>query len=222
MLTRRHMVMASIAAAAAGPGDAAEFENGDRFRMAQGEPRTTTVDDPYVIATPSLGLLNLLGAKADKLLKQDQAELGPLFPGGVQVSTRQVPKCNVLFLYCDIDASSRLAGSSYSLRESIKAAGAHVAVVASEISEDILIGRGFAQAMGGRSDWPANIVITLNRNGDSFDRFFNNLFSRMRAGVSMPMAWVELAPQGPVQPKDIPGTIALMEAGHIVFGPKRS
>jgi hypothetical protein len=35
------------------------------------------------------------------------------------------------------------------------------------------------------------------------------------------MAWVELAPQGPVQRDDIPGTICLMEAGQIAFVPPR-
>jgi hypothetical protein len=222
MVTRRDMMTTGIAVAAAGtvPGVAAAFESKNRFMTAQGERRTTTADNPYVIATPSLGLLNLLAARGAALLERDKADLGPLFPGGVQVSTQQVPKCNVLLLYGDIDASARISGSPHSLREAIKAAGAHIAVVASELSEAVLSSRGFAQALGGRNDWPANIVITLNRNGDSFGRFFNNLFSQMRTGVSMPMAWVNLAPQGPVQPKDIPGTIALMEAGHIAFGPK--
>ena len=214
-------MMAGIVACGASPNVAAAFEKKDHIRMVEGERRTTTVDNPYVIANPSLGLLNLLGAKADNLLRQDQMEIGPLFPGGVQMSTRQVPTCNALFLYCDVDASARVVGSAYSLRDAIKTAGADVAVVASEISQDVLVGRGFAQAMGERNDWPANIVITLNRNGDSFGRFFNSLFSQMRTGISMPMAWVSLAPQGPQQPKDIPGTIALMEAGHIAFGPRR-
>ena len=69
--------------------------------------------------------------------------------------------------------------------------------------------------------WAANVVITLSRNGEHFGRFFRELFGQMFAGTSMPMAFVDIAPQGPVQPKDIPGTIALMEAGHIAFGPKK-
>jgi hypothetical protein len=43
----------------------------------------------------------------------------------------------------------------------------------------------------------------------------------MQQGTSMPMAWVELAPQGPAQPPDIPGAIFLAEVGHIAFGPNK-
>ena len=76
----------------------------------------------------------------------------------------------------------------------------------------------FAQMLQSRGDWSANIVITLNRNGDTFSPFFRSLFADMRLGTSMPMAWAKLAPQGPQARSDIPGTLCLLEAGHIAFG----
>ena len=137
-------------------------------------------------------------------------------------SARDIPKCDVLFLYATLEPSTRVGGRELSLRDVIKAAGARIAVVASELPAAVLSNREFGQALTAGTDWPANIVITLNRNGDTFGKFFRELFSKMRSGVTMPMAWVALAPQGPQQRSDIPGTICLMEAGHIALGPKKS
>jgi hypothetical protein len=190
--------------------------------MVQNERRTNTVNDPYIIAKPVLGMWNLIGDAAGDLLARDRAELGPLFPNSVQVGAQSAPKCNVLFLYCALDASARISGHPTSMRDVIKAAGAHIAVLAADIPGALLSNREFGQSLSARSDWPANIVITLNRNGEHFGRFFRELFSQMQAGVTMPMAWVELAPQGPHQRSDIPGTICLMEAGHIAFGPRKA
>jgi hypothetical protein len=70
-----------------------------------------------------------------------------------------------------------------------------------------------------RSGHPAvNLVIVINRNGQAFSRFFKSLFEDMWAGIPMPLAWVKLAPQGPNQRADIPGSICVMEAGQVVFG----
>src|SRR5262245_26489946 len=63
----------------------------------------------------------------------------------------------------------------------------------------------------------ANLIITNNRNGAAFGRFFRSLFQLMHTGVSMPMAWVQLAPQGPSQSPDLPGMICLMGAGQVTF-----
>lgn len=196
-----------------------------RLASAQSTPRPTTVenpdaDKPYVIANPVLGLANLIGDAANSLVERDRADLSPLF-ASVQVGTQSVPKCNVLFLYCNLEGAARIVGQPFSLREAIKAAGAHVAVIASDVPPILLSRPEFGQALMAETDWPANIVITLRRNGDFFGKFFRDLFSQMRSGTTMPMAWVDLAPQGPQRNKDIPATIALMEAGHIAFGTKK-
>jgi hypothetical protein len=49
------------------------------------------------------------------------------------------------------------------------------------------------------------LVITTNRIGEAFGCFFWSLFQQMFAGVSMPMAWVTLAPQVPARPGKRPG-----------------
>ena len=62
------------------------------------------------------------------------------------------------------------------------------------------------------------LVMTLKRNGQIFPSFFKELFGMMHHGVTMPMAWVKLAPQIPGRENDnVPGTICAMEVTHVVF-----
>jgi len=189
---------------------------------AQTGRRTTTMDNPYVIADPALTFLNLAGDAGNDLMARDRATLEFVFNGNIQIANRNLPRCNVLFLYGALDASGRLAGNSFTFRDVIRGAGAHVAVLASELQPDLLSDPEFMKGLPGNGDWPANIVITLSRNGDHFGRFFHQLFSYMLAGTSMPLAWVKLAPQVREQRPDIPATICLMEAGHIAFGSRTS
>jgi hypothetical protein len=181
--------------------------------------QSTSATNPYVIRNPSLGLLNLMGDNGSVLFNKDIEDIGSSFPKNVNVGIGQVPKCNVLFVYCVLEPSGRIAGQSFSLRDVIKAAGAHIAVVASENSPDVLTSSEFGQFLNTKGNWPANIIITVNRNGDTFGEFFKKLFTQMHAGITMPLAWVNLAPQGPSGHADCPGTIALLEAGHVTFHP---
>jgi len=137
-----------------------------------------------------------------------------LFPGNVEVGKQTVPRCNVL---CTFDAAGHIAGRSSSLREVIKTAGAHVAVLASETPTGLMSKPDFGKSLSAGADWPSNIVITLNRNGAHFGAFFRALFTQMQAGVTMLLAWVALAPQRPVQSADGPAIVCLMQAGHIAF-----
>jgi len=154
-------------------------------------------------------------------MERDHAVLNDIFRDNIEIAIRTLPKCDVLFLYCALEASGIVAGSSRNFRDLIKSAGAHIAVIASDIQPALLSNPKFKRELSARRDWSANVVLTLNRNGEQFGRFFHQLFSLMSAGITMPMAWVQLAPQGPQQRRDIPGTICLMEAGHIAFGPER-
>lgn len=52
-----------------------------------------------------------------------------------------------------------------------------------------------------------NLVMTLERKGDSFVQFFKNLFAKMIKGLTMPQAWVELAPQNVKLDREIPETV---------------
>lgn len=178
----------------------------------------TTAEAPLVISHPALGLVNLMGEAGDAALFDDLRQLGDLFPRNVHVG-QKIPRCNVLFLYCALEPSGRIAGQPIHLRDAIKAAGAQIVVVAAEVRGDLVSNPAFMGYMSSsRQAWPANIVFTLNRNGEKFGVFFRHLFTRMRAGASMPEAWVRLAPQGPNQATDGPATVVLLEGGHVKFG----
>lgn len=174
--------------------------------------QVTTVDRPFRIANPTIGFLNLQGTAGEALVNGDRRALSPLFRNS-RVSTDLPPKCEVLFLYCTIDAQGKLVGSSATIRDLIADAGAYIAVVATENQPD-----SYIKGVGKRTDWHANIVMVLERKGDKFAVFFRQLFEAMFKGRSMLMAWVELAPQIPgLDQPDVPGTIMAAEAGHVTF-----
>jgi hypothetical protein len=173
-----------------------------------------------IIAEPSLGMLNLLGDRAAALVAQDQAELRPIFHDRIEAATSGAPRCDVLFLYCDLDGQVRVLPELIPLRDLVRQAGARVVVLASELPKSILNPQ-FSKVIGPASDWPANVAFTLDRKGDAFSRFFRELFSLMLAGTNMLNAWVELVPQVPNQPNDGPVMIMVPEIGHLAFALKR-
>lgn len=176
----------------------------------------TTIARPLEIENPAIGFLNLMGDVGAELLEADRNVLSPLFQN-CEVSTGATPKCQVLFVYCGLDATGQMAGCQTSLRDLIKEAGAYVAVLASENNPDSCV-----KAMETRNDWHANIVLCFDRNGDTFAPFFRDLFSRMFQGTSMLKVWVALAPQIPgVEHPDGPNLAMVAEAGHIVFRQSR-
>jgi hypothetical protein len=180
------------------------------------KPQTTTASQPLRIQDPTIGFLNLLGEKGAELLTADKDKLAPLFPRS-EVSARAIPECQVLFLYGTLQATGQVVGSIF-LRDLIREAGAYVAVVASENPADSYI-RGVGRPDG---RWSANIVMCLDRRGDQFAGFFYDLFTAMFAGTSMPVAWVELAPQIPGEEHaNTPESIMSAEAGQIVFSRSR-
>ena len=175
--------------------------------------RKTTVQNPFRIDNPVLGLLNLRGSVGEETMKADRQILEPLF-GEVRASCSEVPKCAVLFLYADINSTGKIIGRRDGLREIIKAAQAYIAIVASENPPE-----SYMKCLGPRDEWTANVTFTVDRKGDKLPLFFAELFQRMFAGKSMLIAWVELAPQIPGQDQpDTPGTMMAAEAGHLVFG----
>jgi hypothetical protein len=178
----------------------------------------TTVDHPLVIVNPILGFLNLQGKAGATLAEIDRTALAPLFAAN-RVSTRDPPLCNVLFLYCSFDTGGSLIGSRATIRDLIIAAQAHVAVVACDTDQKVMA-RAAKRTVARRGEWPANIVWTLARNGDKFERFFHRIFDAMFYGQTMPVAYVRICPQVPGHHpgiEDLPATVMVMEAGHIVF-----
>jgi hypothetical protein len=173
----------------------------------------TTVNRPLKIHDPTIGFLNLRGEVGAQLLEADKLALGPLF-SRTQVSDRlPPPQCDVLFIYCGLSPQLGASEPIASPRNLIKAARAYIAVFASENDSNAYINH-----MGKRTDWGANIVMVLSRNGDKFATFFQHLFAAMFEGQSMPLAWVQLAPQGPSPKHDEnPSSIFAAEAGHVTF-----
>jgi hypothetical protein len=181
-----------------------------------GQPRnfsqTTTHQRPFVIQSPVVGFLNLQGERGSELLESDSRLLSPLF-SECRTSDSDVPRCDVLFLYCNIDPSGRVANATDSLRGLARMARAYIAIVATENNVD-----AYKKALEARVDWNSNLVLVLDRKGSAFSTFFQRLFEKMNNGTSMLMAWVKLAPQIPgYDHPDGPDSIMLAEAGHVTF-----
>ena len=176
-----------------------------------GSSRRITVKSPLIIRSPRIGFLNLLGEPAQSMLEEDKAALGPLF-SGLAVSDASPPVCDVLLIYARVEDDGRIAGTADGLRDLIKAGGP-IAIVATANASKSLIAAGKSADYG-----QANLVLTLNRKGTAFARFFSELFGKMFRGTTMPLAWVELAPQTSAARHDnCPYALFLAEISHILF-----
>jgi hypothetical protein len=164
------------------------------------------------VSNPRVGILDLGGEDTKDLVRSDAAFLRALF-ADVKPMGLSAVKCDVLFLYASLTPEGALVGSSAGLRELIRESGARVVVVASPNPSRSYINAGKQQAYG-----RANLVMTLNRRGESFGRFFSGLFSKMKSGISMPVAWIELSPQAPAKGQPAPPeTIFACEIGPLTF-----
>ncbi len=166
-----------------------------------------------IIRSPTAGLLDLMGPEGPAYVQEDRALLASIF-GGVANSVDEPPECDVLFVYCRISPEGVVEGSRRGLREVIRDSKAKVVVVASANTGDAYVRAGPRRPFGA-----ANLVMTLDRCGGSFAPFFGALFLRMKEGVSMPVAWTELAPQGGSDSEgEAPSCIFSCEVGQLAFG----
>jgi hypothetical protein len=184
-------------------------------REIAGESYTTrrvTSKHPLIIQDPKIGFLNLMGPSAHPLIEEDKSALKPLFSRFVE-SDGAVPVCDVLMIYAKVNSNGAIQNASSSLRVIIHESHAPIVVVAAANDAQSYMAAGKLPGVG-----RANLVMTLNRNGRTFPNFFKELFAMMYRGVTMPMAWVKLAPQipGKEQP-NVPGTICAMEVTHVLF-----
>jgi len=165
-----------------------------------------------VVESPKLGVLDLMKGESQSHIEADSTTFFHLFQS-MEQNDRKPPVCDVLVIYSRILENGNIVGIDSSLREILRYSGASVAILATENSGDAYISAA-ADVGYGR----ANLVMTLNRNGSAFGKFFESLFLEMFKGESMLKAWVKLAPQNPhSQENDIPGTIFSSELGHICF-----
>ncbi len=164
------------------------------------------------IVSPRLGLWNPHGGENEALVEEDKAMLAPLF-SSVEVTQYNAPVCDVLFAYCKLTGAGELRHSRLSFAEQVKTSQAVVVVIASENDFE----RGMAAAESLKPS-RLNLIVTADRRGAIFSRFFVRLFTRMHGGVGMPVAWNELAPQTPHETHaQVPSTICLIGAGQTAF-----
>ena len=161
----------------------------------------------------ALAFINFIGKDAEEIAGQDVAALLALFDRveNMKTAPKQIPTCQVLFLYAHLEPDGTIRGTKWSVRDMVLLSKASIVVIASPNSGESIMKA--AAAPGPKS---ANIVFTLNRRGTAFPTFFRKLFERMRDGEQMMLAWVQLAPQG-VPSTDAPETIMLAEGGALVF-----
>ena len=166
------------------------------------------------IARPKLGLLNLGDADFTAILNEDRAALGSFFEDVVVSTDGRIPRCDVLFVYASIAPDGSVVNSPQSsVRQLAAGAGASLLVVASSNPGEHVVAT--VKNPGPRN---ASLVLTIDRKGDGFCRFFQKIFTLMKAGKTMPMAWAKVAPQHEsVMPKYAPETVFLPEGKFVVF-----
>ena len=160
-----------------------------------------------------IGFTNMSGDDLNPIVQEDVAVLSPLFEHVVVTTSGQISRAPILFLYAHFNEDGFIQGlGPRGVRQIAEGTQARLVVVASAISGEL-----FQKAASVPGPKTANLVFTLSRNQQYFGAFFKALFERMRDGEDMLMAWVQLAPQGPVQRTDIPATILIAEAGKLIF-----
>jgi hypothetical protein len=168
------------------------------------------------IESPVLGLLDLTAGAVTAEVESDKAILGPIFRS-VSESGSEPPRCDVLFVYCHFEPDGRIQGTNLFLRDLIHVSGAAVLVVATANTAE-QYNRLVLQGKTVPGPAPANLVVTMDRRGEGFGRFFYQLFTEMKSGIPMPAAWVKLAPQLPRDiPTDAPQKFFVAEIGQVAF-----
>ncbi|MEO6064607.1 MAG: hypothetical protein ABIP49_02340 [Lysobacterales bacterium] len=188
------------------------FGSNAASESASGATRPVTFHHPLRLLDPRIGFLNLIGPSAAAVAERDRVALAPLF-AFCETSEAKPPECEVLMIYAEIAINGRLGKHASGLRDIIRSSTASIVVLATENEPD-----NFIAALAPTGYGEANLVMTLDRKDPAFATFFAELFRLMHAGKSMPMAWVELAPQMPgMVHADCPDTIFSPEISHIVF-----
>jgi hypothetical protein len=145
---------------------------------------------PRGLCPSEIAFVDISSGECEDIIAFDRRSLEGLFRSARSAPYPEIPKCNVLFLYLRLRDDGSIVGASEPLRDLIGRAGSQVAVVASENSSS-----QYVKAAAGRPGARANLVMTLERKGEHFARFFAALFVRMNEGATMEDAWLELSPQ---------------------------
>jgi hypothetical protein len=162
----------------------------------------------------TIGFANLSGEDLEAIASEDATALSPLFARSKSVAPHQIPSAEVLFVYAHLNEDGTIQGASSSgIRQVVELTNAAIVILASTNSSPSI-----QNAIGLPGSKSANLIFTIDRNGDGFGRFFRELFEKMRDGKDMLSAWVELAPQHPnANLSYAPQTVFLAEGGKIAF-----
>lgn len=165
------------------------------------------------IRNPKLGVLTLGGEEFAAIVNEDRAAFGSLFEEIIVSGDGKVPQCDVLFLYARLKPDGSLGAGEPTIRHAAARAHCSIVVLASNNLSERVVAASKLQGPKG-----ASLVLTLNRNGEGFSRFFKELFRLMKSGKTLPAAWVKIAPQHTsVMPQHTPETIFLSEGKFVAF-----
>jgi hypothetical protein len=176
-------------------------------------PRSSYIRAGKIISDPVIGFLSY-DNKFSGMRDQDSVGFKALFSEMKISENDDIPKCDVLFLYADIQEDGHLHGAGIlTIGNIAQAAEASVLVLASENVNENLIA-----AAKNDGSYGAGFVYTYKRGNTEFTQFFLDLFGLMFKGETMPMAWVTLFPQNPhAQQPELPAVIFTMEGGAVTF-----
>src|SRR5215204_5805589 len=114
--------------------------------------------------------------------------------------------CDILHLFARVGSRHELqVGDGQDFFRHLSTLNIKILILASENVGDSLI--PFCTEASAAGLDRVNMVMTLERKGEAFGRFFKSLFGSMIKGRTMPQAWVELAPQNPHMVHDAPETV---------------
>jgi hypothetical protein len=166
------------------------------------------------IRNPKLGVWNLAGEEFAALVNEDRAAFGSLFDEIIVSGDGKVPQCDALFVYARLEPDGSLRDvAEPTIRHAAARAHCSIVVSASNNPSDRVVA---ASKLRGPKE--ASLVLTLDRNGEGFSRFFKELFTLMKSGKTMPAAWVKIAPQHTsAMPQHTPETIFLSEGKLVAF-----
>jgi hypothetical protein len=164
------------------------------------------------VKAETLGVLDLTGGREAAARDADSAALRPFF-ARVVATTDRPPECTWLMVYCTIGEDGRIAGYSGSLRDLVDHARAPFVVVATPNTAT-----AYRNAAPDTPHGQANLIMTLDRKGDAFARFFVRLLAEMKdTRQPLPAAWNAVAPQARGAAHDAPDTIAICDLGGVTL-----
>lgn len=128
---------------------------------------------------------------------------------------------DIVHLFTDVLLNGTIQNASgYYFLENLSEAKTKLVIFASDNPADCYI--AFYPKSHDNSIKPMNAILTIERKGELFPKFFKSLFELMANGDTMPQAWVKLAPQNPhanAAEATMPGAIFIAGFASVKFVP---